>query len=43
MDFSQMIYAAIEFILYWDASDRIPMKVSRQGESTHVINCLQEW
>lgn len=27
MDLPQIIYAAIEFILYWDASDIIPMKV----------------
>lgn len=36
MDFPQHIFAAIEFILDWDACDRIPMKASRE-ESTHNL------
>lgn len=41
MDFPQHTFAAIEFILDWDACHRIPMKASGE-ESTHTICCLQE-
>lgn len=41
IDFPQHFYAAIEFILDWDACDRIPLKASGE-ESTHTIYRLQE-
>lgn len=43
MDFSQIIYAAIDFVLDLDTSDRIPMKASRWGESPHAFYYSPEW